>query len=127
MSISIVIVDDAPFILEVYENLLKNSYVQILGSATNGNEAVEIVQKLKPQVVLMDLVMPELNGIEAAKKIIKILPNTKVIACSTLTQEHMIMKALDAGCCDYVTKPFEKQDLLNAIDKAVKNLKEIGL
>ncbi len=115
MSIKLVIVDDAPFIREVVRHVVQDSNIQVIGEAQDGAEAVEVVKKLQPHVVLMDLVMPRKSGIDATREILAIMPQVKIVACSTLDQETMVLKALEAGCCSYVVKPFKKDELLKAI------------
>lgn len=119
MAIKLVIVDDAPFIREVVRHIVHDSGIDVVGEAQDGVEAIEIVRSTRPTVVLMDLVMPRKSGIDAAREILSELPGVKVIACSTLDQETMVMKALDAGCCNYVVKPFKKDELIKVIKAAV--------
>ncbi len=125
MSIRILIADDAPFIRELLKELLEPRGFVIVGEAQDGVEAVELAEQLKPDVILMDLVMPKKSGVEATTEIVKRQPRVKVIACSTLDQETMMLKAIEAGCCHYVTKPFEAKDLVQAIEKAVQQGGEI--
>lgn len=112
------VVDDAPFILEIIRHTLKNTSYEIIGEATNGNEAIELAQNIRPDIILMDIIMPHKSGIDATKEILKQLPNTKIIAFSTADQESMVMLALEAGCCDYIVKPFKAEQLLKTLDKA---------
>lgn len=118
MGIRLVIVDDAPFIREVLRHTFQNTEIEVVGEAVDGEEAVAIVSKLRPQVVLMDIVMPKKSGIEATMEIHKTSPEIKIVACSTVDQNSMIMRALEAGCCNYVTKPFRSEDVINAVRKA---------
>ncbi len=115
MRIKLVIVDDAPFIREVIKNIFSHSDVDVVGEAEDGESALKVIMKTQPDVVLMDVVMPYKNGIEVAQEILKLFPHIKIIACTTLDQELMVLKALEAGCSDYVTKPFHAQDLLKAV------------
>ena len=114
----LMVVDDAPFILEIIRHTLKNTNYQIIGEALSGVEAVELALNIRPEVILMDIIMPQKSGIDAAKEILKNLPNTKIIAFSTADQESMVMLALEAGCCDYIVKPFKAEQLLKTLDKA---------
>lgn len=116
MAVKLVIVDDAPFIREVIRHALTDENVQIVGEARDGVEAVEVVLRTRPDLVFMDLVMPRMSGIEAAREISEQLPETRIVACSTLDQEAMVMKALEAGCSHYIVKPFKKEDLLRALE-----------
>ena len=121
MAIKLIIVDDAPFIREIIRNAIESENFRVVGEAVNGEEAVSLVLRLRPDVIIMDLVMPEMNGLEAVEKIIDEWPEAKIIACSTLDQEDMVNKALDAGCCNYLTKPFEKPELIKAIEEAIRS------
>ncbi len=114
----LMVVDDAPFILEIIRHTLKKTSYEIIGEATNGNEAIELAKNIRPDIILMDIIMPHKSGIDATKEILKQLPNTKIIAFSTADQESMVMLALEAGCCDYIVKPFKAEQLLKTLDKA---------
>lgn len=118
MKLKLVIVDDAPFIREILKHIFQNTDIAVIGEARDGQEAVDVVSKLKPDVVIMDIVMPLKSGIEATEEILKKMPDIKIIACSTVDQNTMVMRALEAGCCDYLTKPFKAQDVLNIVKKA---------
>lgn len=123
MVIEIVIADDAPFIREIVKQVFKNTNMQIVGEACDGEEAVKLAKEKRPKVILMDLVMPKKSGIEATKEILEALPMTKVVAFTTIDQNSMVLKALEAGCCDYVTKPFKPEDLIRSISAAIENKK----
>ena len=121
MSIKLVIVDDAPFIREVLRHIFANTEIEVVGEAQDGDEAVRLVNDLQPQIVLMDIVMPRKSGIEATMEILKDQPQIKIIACSTLDQNSMVMRALEAGCCNYITKPFKTADVLEAVRNASRD------
>lgn len=128
MSIKLAIVDDAPFIREVLRHIFSGTEIEVIGEAQDGEEAVELVKKTRPQVVLMDIVMPRKSGIEAATELIKEFPDLKIIACSTVDQNSMVLRALDAGCCHYITKPFKAEEVLKAVRSAAQNIpKEAGV
>ena len=128
MGIKLVIVDDAPFIREVLRHIFSGTEIHVLGEAQDGEEAVEIVRKLKPDVVLMDIVMLRKSGIDATMEIIKDSPHVRVVACSTIDQNSMVMRALEAGCCNYIVKPFKAEDVLKAVRAAARlNSKEAGI
>ena len=82
----------------------------------------------RPDVVLMDIVMPRKSGIEASIELIKEFPDLKIIACSTVDQNSMVLRALDAGCCHYITKPFKADEVLKAVRSAAQSKpKEAGV
>ena len=117
--IRLVVADDAPFIREVVRHVADANGMSIVGEAADGAEAVELALKLRPDVVLMDVIMPKKNGIEAAQQIMSQIPEMRIVAFSTADQETMIMRALEAGCCSYLVKPFKAEALVKAITSAV--------
>jgi two-component system, chemotaxis family, chemotaxis protein CheY len=116
-SLKVVIVDDAPFIREVLNEILLRAGHQVVGFAENGEQAVEAALKLKPELIVMDIVMPLKSGIQATIEILKELPQTKIIACTTVDQEIMMMRAVEAGAHDYITKPFKGDQVIKIIEK----------
>lgn len=113
----LVVADDAPFIIEIVKQILKNTEYEVVSEASNGREALAACLKYQPEIVLMDIIMPYMSGIEATKAILQELPETKVIAFSTVDQESLVLQAMSAGCCNYLVKPFTAQDLLGALKK----------
>lgn len=118
MGIKLVIIDDAPFIREAVRVIADKAGIEFVGEASDGVEAVDLVLKKQPDVVLMDMVLPKKNGIEAAKEILAARPETKIVACSTEGQEAMLVRAIDAGCVNFVSKPFKSEDLVKALKEA---------
>src|SRR4051812_34936523 len=110
MGIKLVIIDDAPFIREAVRVIALKAGMEFVGEASDGVEAVELVLKKNPDVVLMDMVLPKKNGIDATREILAQRPNTKIVACSTEGQEAMLVRAIDAGCVNFVSKPFKAED-----------------
>ena len=103
-----VVVDDSRTARELLVALLQSSAgIQVVGTAPDGAEALRIIKRLRPDVVTMDIVMPEKNGIEALKDIRAIDGGAKIIICSALGQESLIMEALEAGAQDFIVKPFK--------------------
>lgn len=115
MEIRLLIVDDAAFIREVLVHIAKKAKIAVVGEAVDGEDALEKALRLKPDIILMDIVMPKKSGIQATKEILAELPQTKIIACSTEGQESMIVKALEAGCCDYIVKPFDVNNVIKIL------------
>lgn len=112
---SLLIVDDAAFMRLNLKNILKDEY-EIVGEAENGKEAVEKYQDLEPDIVTMDITMPEMDGLEAIKAIKDINPDAKIVVCSAMGQQKMVIKAIETGAKDFVVKPFKEDRVLNAIN-----------
>ena len=115
----VLIVDDAAFMrMMIKDILVKNGY-EIAGEAANGAIAVEMYNKEKPDVVTMDITMPDMDGIEAVKNIRANDPNAKIIMCSAMGQQSMVMDAIKAGAKDFIVKPFQPDRVLEAVKKVV--------
>jgi DNA-binding NarL/FixJ family response regulator len=118
--IRLVVVDDAPFIREIVRHALRLSDIVIVAEAEDGEEAVRVALEQRPDVILMDIVLPLKSGIEATREILAVYPRTRVIGFSTNDHETIVLKALDAGCCSFIVKPFEATALIEAIEQAVQ-------
>ena len=113
--IRLMVVDDAPFIREIVRSVVERSEIVLVAEAVDGREAVETALKYNPDVILMDIIMPGRNGIEASIEILARLPEVSIVAFSTAGHESMILRALDAGCCSFLEKPFDRETLLEVI------------
>ena len=121
-TITILLVDDHTIVRQGLGRLLEEqSDLKIVGEATNGNIAVEQAMKLKPDIVIMDIAMPRMNGIEAAKRIRKQLPETKILILSMYAHEHYIHELLETGVSGYLLKDSSGRDIINAIHAAMKD------
>ena len=119
MGARILIVDDALFMRNMLRNIFSESGFEVVGEAQNGNEAVDKFRELQPDLVTMDIVMPEKNGIEALKEIIAASENAKIVICSALGQESLIMEALEAGAKDFIVKPFKPPKVIEVAQKVL--------
>ena len=114
----ILIADDAAFMRMILKDILvKNGHTII--EATNGLDAVKNYKDEKPNLVTMDITMPEMDGIEALKQIKNFDPNAKVIMCSAMGQQAMVIESIQAGAKDFIVKPFQQDRVLDAITKAL--------
>ncbi|RME89322.1 MAG: response regulator [Candidatus Hydrogenedentota bacterium] len=113
----IMIVDDLAFIKVVQRDILEKHGHEVVADASNGQEAIENYVQTKPDIVLMDITMPEVNGLEALQKILEIDPNANVVMCSALGQQNLIVEAIEKGAKDFIVKPFTPERLLAVIDK----------
>jgi len=121
MGASILIADDLSFTRMIQREILSERGYSIVGEASDGIEAVRKFQSLKPDVVLLDITMPNMNGLEAMRKIFSINPKAKVIMCSAMGQQSLIVEAIRAGVKDFVVKPFKPERILSAIEKALQS------
>ncbi|GGG16287.1 response regulator [Paenibacillus abyssi] len=115
----IMIVDDAAFMRMMIKQILTESGYEVVGEAVNGKDAVAKYSELKPDLVTMDITMPELDGVEAVKEIRKVNSSAKVIMCSAMGQQHMVVSAIQAGASDFIVKPFQKDRVLEAVQKVL--------
>lgn len=119
MAKSILICDDAAFMrMMIKDILVKNGY-NIAGEAENGVKAVEKYQETKPDLVLMDITMPEMDGIQALKKIKEIDAGANIIMCSAMGQQAMVIEAIQNGAKDFIVKPFQADRVLEAVKKVI--------
>ena len=119
MSKRVVIVDDAVFMRMMIKDILEKNGFEIIGEASNGASAVEEYKNLKPDIVTMDITMPEMDGIQAVKEIRKIDPDAKIIMCSAMGQQAMVMEAIQAGAKDFIVKPFQSDRVVEALNKVL--------
>ena len=119
MGKNILIVDDAAFMRMMIKDILSKNGYEVVGEAENGAKALEKYQELKPDLTTMDITMPEMDGISAVKEIRKIDPNAKIVMCSAMGQQAMVIEAIQAGARDFIVKPFQADRVLEAVRKAV--------
>ena len=119
MAKNILICDDAAFMRMVIKDILTKNGCNIVGEAENGAKAVEKYAELKPDLVLMDITMPEMDGIEALKKIKAADANASIIMCSAMGQQAMVIESIQSGAKDFIVKPFQADRVLEAVQKVV--------
>ena len=120
MSKRIMIVDDAIFMRMKLKDILEKNGYEVVAEAQNGADAIEKYRAERPDIVTMDITMPEMDGIEALKGIKRIDPSAKVIMCSAMGQQAMVMEAIQSGALDIIVKPFETDRVIDSIQKASK-------
>ena len=113
----VMVVDDAAFMRITIKNMLKKSPHEVIGEAENGRVAVERYKALNPDVVTMDITMPEMDGLTALKEIMSMDPSANVIMVSAMGQEAMVREAIMSGAKGFIVKPFKEDGILAAIDK----------
>jgi two-component system chemotaxis response regulator CheY len=100
-------------------DILSQAGFTVVGEAENGKQAVEKYQQLKPDLVTMDIIMPEMGGIEAVKKITQMDPGARILMCSAMGQQALVQEALQAGARDFVVKPFQPSRVLEAVQRVL--------
>lgn len=116
---TILLVDDATIMRMMLKKLLSESGYEIVGEAENGLKAVEKYKELKPRLVVMDITMPEMNGIQATKAIKEFDSNALIIMCSAMGQQSMVIESIQAGARDFIVKPFHNDRVLEAVAKII--------
>lgn len=116
---NILVVDDAAFMRMMIKDILSKNGFNVVGEAENGVQAVEKYEELQPDLVTMDITMPEMDGITALKKIKETNPNAKILMCSAMGQQAMVIDAIQAGAKDFIVKPFQADRVIEAIQKAL--------
>ncbi|ATO47945.1 MULTISPECIES: response regulator [Brevibacillus] len=119
MSNKVLIVDDAAFMRMMVKEILTKNGFTVVGEASDGAQAVEKYKELGPDLVTMDITMPEMDGITALKEIRKMDPNARVIMCSAMGQQSMVIDAIQAGAKDFIVKPFQADRVIEAIKKTL--------
>jgi len=113
----VLIVDDALFMRHLLRDIFSSAGWDVVGEAANGNEALQQYQELRPNLVTMDIVMPERSGIDALQDILALDSDAVVIMCSALGQESMVMEAIHNGAKDFIVKPFQQEQVLEIVSR----------
>lgn len=116
----ILVVDDAAFMRMMIKDILSKNGHEVIGEAGDGLQGVERYQELQPDLVTMDITMPEVDGIEALKRIQAIDASARVIVCSAMGQQSMVIDAIQSGAKDFIVKPFQADRVIEAVEKALR-------
>ncbi|WP_096185942.1 response regulator [Evansella halocellulosilytica] len=115
----LLITDDAAFMRMTLKKIVTDAGYEVVGEAENGKEAVALFDEHRPDLVTMDITMPEMNGIEALKQIKELDPKAKVVMCSAMGQQTMVVDAIQQGAVDFIVKPFDEVRIKEALEKAL--------
>lgn len=115
----VLVVDDAAFMRMMLTNMLVKGGHEVVGQAENGKQAIEMYSSLLPDLVTLDITMPEMDGLEALKLIMAKDPNAKIVMCSAMGQQAMVLDAVKSGAKDFIVKPFEESKILETVTKVV--------
>jgi two-component system chemotaxis response regulator CheY len=116
---TVLVCDDAIFMRTMISDILSQAGFEIVGEAESGVQAVEKYRALKPDLVTMDIVMPDMGGIEAVREICKDDPEAKILMCSAMGQQALVVEAIQAGAKDFVVKPFQPSRVLEAVQRVL--------
>lgn len=119
MGNKVLVVDDAAFMRMMIKDILRKGGYEVVGEAEDGSKAVEKYKELRPDLVTMDITMPDMDGITAVKEIRKLDSNAQIIMCSAMGQQAMVIDAIQAGAKDFVVKPFQPERVLEAVRKVL--------
>lgn len=117
MAHTVLVCDDAIFMRTMIADILTQAGYQVVGEAESGVDAVRRYQELKPDLVTMDIVMPEMGGIDAVREIVKLDPEARILMCSAMGQQALVVEAIQAGAKDFVVKPFQPARVLEAVQR----------
>ena len=117
MAVRVLIADDAMFMREMIKEIVEQAGYEVIGEAGNGLEAVEKYRELQPDIATMDIVMPLKSGIEAVREIKAQFEGARIIMCSALGQDSLVVEALEAGARDFIVKPFKAEQVLEVLKK----------
>jgi two-component system, chemotaxis family, chemotaxis protein CheY len=120
MGARILVVDDAQFMRMMLKNILTGAGYEVVGEGENGVQAIEKYKELNPDLVVMDMIMPEMGGIDAVREIVKLDPGAKVLMCSAMGQQALVVEAIQVGARDFIVKPFQPAGVLEAVAKALQ-------
>ena len=119
MNQTVLVCDDAIFMRTMISDILSQAGFEVVGEAESGLQAVEKYRMLKPDLVTMDIVMPDMGGIEAVREICKDDPEAKILMCSAMGQQALVVEAIQAGAKDFVVKPFQPSRVLEAVQRVL--------
>ena len=119
MGRRVLICDDAIFMRTMLADILKQAGFEVIGEADTGAKAVDRYRELKPDLVTMDIVMPDMGGIDAVRAIVKEDPSAKILMCSAMGQQALVVEAIQAGAKDFVVKPFQPGRVLEAVQRVL--------
>lgn len=115
-----VVIDDAIFIRTILKKMIEETEnYTVVGEGGNGYEAIEQAKKKQPDILTLDITMPDMNGIDSVKEILRVSPKTKIIMISAMGQQSMVIEAIKYGARDFVVKPFEKSRVMQAIKNVI--------
>ena len=121
MKAKILIADDSAYMRSILKDLLLRNGYDVIGEAENGREVIELYGKLKPDVIAMDIMMPEMSGTQALKELKERYPEARVVMSAAMGQQNLVVEAIRAGAAEFFIKPVQAERVVEAIDKALQH------
>lgn len=116
---TVLVCDDAIFMRKMIGDILAQGGYRVVGEAANGVQAIEMYKQLRPDLVTMDIIMPDMGGIDAVREIVKEDPDARILMCSAMGQQALVVEAIEAGARDFIVKPFQPARVLEAMQRAL--------
>ena len=117
MGANILIVDDSAFMRNMLKNIISQAGANVVGEGGDGQEAIDKTKELQPNIIFLDIMMPNVNGLDALKQIKADFPDIKVVMCTSAGQEKIIAEAVEAGASEFVKKPFKPDEITQVVAK----------
>ena len=119
MARTVLICDDALFMRTMLAEIMEQAGFEVAGQASTGAEAVRLYRDLKPDLVTMDIIMPDMGGIDAVREIVREFPDANIVMCSAMGQQALVIEAIQAGARDFVVKPFQPARVMEAVQRVL--------
>lgn len=116
----VLLVDDAAFMRRMLRDILTRNGLEVVGEAADGETALKKYRELSPDLVMMDVTMPGLSGIEAVRQIVAVDPTARIVMCSAMEQKDLVLESLEAGARDFIVKPFHPAKIMETVAKVLK-------
>ncbi len=119
----VLVADDASFMRQMIRDIIEPEGFEVVGEASDGVEVMEQFRQLQPDLVMLDIVMPKRSGMDAVRELVALDPQARIVMCSALGQEALVMEAMQAGAKDFIVKPFKPDAVLSTMNKLVEKQK----
>jgi len=116
----VLIVDDAKFMRTTLSNLFKEHHFNVVGMAENGEEAIELYKQTSPDIVTLDITMPVMDGLQTLRKLIEMDQDAKIIMCSAMGQQKLVVEAIELGAKDFIVKPFDEARVIETVNNILQ-------